>query len=170
MTDATFPPKAPQRRDVLLGGGLALFAASLAGTANAQDEVIGRTHSAQEQANIDLVASFCAAWERKDLEGVIDHFIPDFVYKMSQDNDPISGGDAMRRVFQPWIESSHRITYRVLETFARGPVVINHRIDIYHSETNPLTWEGIGVFLVEGDKLREWSDYTISIDRGPTPA
>lgn len=46
-------------------------------------------------------------------------------------------------MMQPWIESSHAITYEVLETFARGPVVINRRIDIYHSETNHLEWEGV---------------------------
>lgn len=159
-----------ERRDLLLGGGMALLATGLAGSADAQEMASGHSPGAAEQASIDVVSSFCRAWERRDLEGVIEHFIPDFVYRMDQDTPPITGADALRGVMQPWIESSHKITYRVLETFARGPVVINHRIDIYHSESNPLTWEGVGVFLMEGDKIREWFDYTMSIDFGPTPA
>lgn len=157
------------RRRLLLGSGLGMLAAGLSATAQAQDGMSGRAPTLEEQRQIDVVNSFCRAWERRDLEGVIDHFIPDFVYRMSQDTPPITGGDALREVMGPWIESSHQVTYRVLETFSRGPVVINHRIDIYHSDTNPLTWEGIGVFLMAGDRIREWFDYTISLNRDPTP-
>jgi limonene-1,2-epoxide hydrolase len=131
--------------------------------------ILGGTPSAEESDNIQLVTSFCEAWERRDLNAVINHFTENFTYKMSQDNDPVSGSTAMHEIFDPWIEATHKITYKVLETFSRGPVVINHRIDIYHSKTMPLTWEGIGVFLISEGKIREWSDYTISIDRGPTP-
>ena len=69
---------------------------------------------------------------------------------------------------QPWIESSQKITYEVLETFARGPVVINRRIDIYHSNDDErhLEWEGVGLFLIEDGLIREWQDFTMRIQRG----
>jgi limonene-1,2-epoxide hydrolase len=29
-----------------------------------------------------------------------------------------------------------------------------------------VTWEGVGVFYVENGKIKEWSDYTIRVERG----
>jgi limonene-1,2-epoxide hydrolase len=46
-------------------------------------------------------------------------------------------------------------------------MVINHRIDRFVSTTRPLTWEGVGVFFVKDGKIREWSDYTIRVERPP---
>ena len=57
------------------------------------------------------------------------------------------------------------VEFRVLETFASGPIVINHRIDRFDSP-NPLTWEGVGVFFIKDGKIKEWSDYTIRMKRG----
>lgn len=31
--------------------------------------------------------------------------------------------------------------------------------------TSPVTWEGVGVFLVQDGKIKEWFDYTISVVR-----
>ena len=57
------------------------------------------------------------------------------------------------------------ITMTILETFAKGPIVVTHRIDRFASKTRPLTWEGVGVFLVQNGKIKEWFDYTIRVDR-----
>ncbi len=53
----------------------------------------------------------------------------------------------------------------MLETFAKGPMVINHRIDHFSSSTRPLTWEGVGVFFLKDGKIKEWSDYSIGVKR-----
>jgi len=57
------------------------------------------------------------------------------------------------------------VDYKVLATFASGPIVMNQRIAIYASKARPLTWEGVEVFLVKNGKIKEWSDYTIRIQR-----
>jgi limonene-1,2-epoxide hydrolase len=44
-------------------------------------------------------------------------------------------------------------------------VDLNHRIDSFKSTKRPLTWEGIGVFFVKDGKIKEWSDYTIRVQR-----
>jgi limonene-1,2-epoxide hydrolase len=31
--------------------------------------------------------------------------------------------------------------------------------------SRPLTWEGVGVFYVKDGKIKEWSDYTIKVQR-----
>ena len=30
----------------------------------------------------------------------------------------------------------------------------------------PFVWEGVGVFFVKDEKIKEWSDYTIHLERG----
>jgi limonene-1,2-epoxide hydrolase len=63
-----------------------------------------------------------------------------------------------------WMTSSDLgIEFKILETFAAGPMVMNRRIDSFKSKTRPLTWEGIGVFFVKDGKIKEWSDYTIRV-------
>ncbi|MFT5321391.1 MAG: limonene-1,2-epoxide hydrolase [Pseudohongiellaceae bacterium] len=155
-----------QRRQVLKGTGGAIMAALLASSASGQDNKIDMVLSDEEKANIRLVDKFCAAWEAMDLQQVTATMTEQCVYRQSQDTPPVIGHEAVIDLMQPWIESSHAITYEVLETFARGPVVINRRIDIYHSDTNQLEWEGVGLFLIEDGLIREWQDFTMRIERG----
>ena len=155
-----------QRRELLAGSAGGVLAALLAGTATAQENSIQATLSDKERANLRLVDRFCKAWEAMDLSQVTATMTADAVYRQSQDTPPVIGHQALIDMMQPWIESSHAITYQVLESFARGPVVVNRRIDIYHSDTNHLEWEGVGLFLIDGDLIREWQDFTIRIQRG----
>ncbi|MDG2176341.1 MAG: limonene-1,2-epoxide hydrolase family protein [Gammaproteobacteria bacterium] len=155
-----------QRRQVLKGTGGAMIAALLASSTNAQDNKIDASLSEEEKANIRLVDKFCSAWEAMDLQQVTATMTEQCIYRQSQDTPPVTGHQGVIDLMQPWIESSHAITYEVLETFSRGPVVINRRIDIYHSETNNLEWEGVGLFLIEDGLIREWQDFTMRIERG----
>lgn len=66
---------------------------------------------------------------------------------------------------QPWVDTSDSIEFKILESFAKGPIVVTHRIDRFASKTRPLTWEGVGVFFVQNGKIKEWFDYTIRVDR-----
>ena len=67
--------------------------------------------------------------------------------------------------FKKWTETSDRMEFRVLETFAAGPIVMNHRIDESSGPARRLKWDGIGVFFVKDGKIKEWSDYTISLEK-----
>lgn len=155
-----------QRRQVLKGTGGAMLATLLMSTANGQENSIGMALTDEEKANIRLVDQFCTAWEAMDLQQVTATMTEECIYRQSQDTPPVTGHQAIYDMMQPWIDSSHAITYEILETFARGPVVINRRIDIYHSETNHLEWEGVGLFLIEDGLIREWQDFTMRVERG----
>jgi len=155
-----------QRRQVLQGTGGAMIAALLTSAASGQENSIEANLTEAERANIRLIDKFCAAWEAMDLQQVTATMTEQCVYRQSQDTAPVTGHQGVINLMQPWIESSHAITYKILETFARGPVVINRRIDIYHSETNHLEWEGVGLFLIEDGLIREWQDFTMRIKRG----
>jgi limonene-1,2-epoxide hydrolase len=156
-----------QRRDVLAASG-GLLAAVMASGANAEEQSIQTDLTDAEKANIRLVDTFCKAWEAMDLAEVFATMKEDAVYRQSQDTPPVTGHQAISDLMKLWVDDSYRIDYIVEETFARGPVVINRRIDIYHRNNaeDHLEWEGVGLFLIEGDLIREWQDFTMRIQRG----
>ena len=120
----------------------------------------------EESANIGIVSGFCAAWATRDLQKILPYLADDSVYRMSETTPPAIGHAGVRERLGSWIETSQQIEFRIVDTFAKGPMVVNHRIDRFVSTTRPLTWEGVGVFFIKDGKIKEWSDYTIKVDRG----
>lgn len=148
-----------QRRE-FVGGVSALGALALGAQAGAGQA------TAEENANIAVVNGFCASWATRDPKKILAFFADDGVYRMSETTPPVTGPAGIMQRLGSWIESSDKgIEFRVLETWAKGPIVTNHRIDRFMSSTRPLTWEGIGVFFVKDGKITEWQDYTIKVDR-----
>jgi limonene-1,2-epoxide hydrolase len=148
------------RRSLLAGSGVAALGALLTSR-----EAHAAELSPQEAANLKVVTAFCAAWSTRDLRQVTALMTADSVYRMTETTPPITGAAALIAQMQPWMETSSAIEFRVLETFVRGPMVVNHRIDHFSSTTRPLTWEGVGVFFLQDGKIKEWSDYSIGVKR-----
>jgi limonene-1,2-epoxide hydrolase len=117
-----------------------------------------------ERANVKTVTDFCAAWSTRDLARVLPFLSDDCVYRMTETTPPANGHDGVTARLKSSVEGSDRVQFQVLDTFATGPIVINHRIDQFVS-SRPLTWEGVGVFFVKDGKIKEWSDYTIRVQR-----
>ena len=149
-----------RRRAFLSTAGLgALTPLALASKASAAE------WSDAEKANVKLVTDFCASWSTRDLKQVFPRFADTGVYRMSETTPPVTGHAGVTERLGSWMQSSDRIVFEILATFATGPIVINHRIDRFESKTRPLTWEGVGVFFVKDGKIQEWSDYTIRVVR-----
>lgn len=126
--------------------------------------------AADETKNVDIVNGFCAAWSTRDPTTILAFFAEDGTYRMSETTPPVTGPAGIMKQLGSWIESSDLgIEFKVLDTYAKGPMVVNHRIDRFMSTTRPLTWEGVGVFFVKDGKIKEWNDYTIRVERPPAP-
>lgn len=129
----------------------------LAGAATAAEP------SAQEQANIKIVNEFCAAFAAHDLARVLGAFAEGGVYRMTETTEPAKGHDALATRIGSYFDRVGR--FEILETFARGPMVVNERRDSFTS--GPLrAWHGVGVFFLKDGKIVEWHDYTIALERG----
>jgi limonene-1,2-epoxide hydrolase len=116
-----------------------------------------------EKANVQLVNDFCAAWPSHDLARILSFFADNGAYRMTEAVEPAKGREAMATRIKSFLDRVER--FEVLETFARGPMVFNERID--HFAGGPMkAWHGVGVFFIKDGKIVEWYDYTISIDRG----
>ena len=154
MTALTLP-----RRTFLAGSGLSVLGALAATRAASAQRSDGETR------NVALVTDFCAAWSTRDLQRVTALMADDSDYRMTETTPPLTGHAALIAQMQPWVDTSSSIEFKILETFASGPLVMNHRVDHFASATRPLTWEGVGVFFVRDGRIQEWSDYTIGVKR-----
>jgi limonene-1,2-epoxide hydrolase len=117
-----------------------------------------------EKANVKIVNDFCAAFAARDMARTLPFLAADCVYRMTETAAPVNGHDGVVDRLKPTVDRSTSVEFKVLDTFAAGPIVINHRIDRFVSD-RPLTWEGVGVFFLEDGKIKEWSDYTIRVAR-----
>ena len=114
-----------------------------------------------EQANVNLVNEFCAAWSEPQLDRIMTFFTDGSAYRMTETTELADGINAVSERIQTLINNVDR--FDVLDTFARGPMVVNERID-YFSDFAIKTWHGVGVFFIEEGKIIDWYDYTIKMD------
>jgi len=153
MTDA---PLSANRRG--------LFGASAAG-ALALTALAGRAQAAEwtalEKANVKVVNDFLHAVKPKSMGDQAAFLHPEVVYRMTETSPPDKGWEAISKRLEGFVMNADRIEFEVLDTQAMGPIVINRRIDRFVSTTRPLLFEGVGVFFLQGGKIREWTDYTI---------
>src|SRR5262245_15862387 len=148
-------PETNRRGFLAAGAGIAGLAA-FARPANAAEM------TADEKANVKIVNDFCAAWPSHDLAKVMAFFPDNGAYRMTETMEPAKGRDAVTARVKSIIDRV--VKFDVLDTWARGPMVINERIDSFAG--GPLkAWHGVGVFLLKDGKIVEWYDYTISMDR-----
>jgi limonene-1,2-epoxide hydrolase len=144
------------RRAALATAGLGALAATLPPRLNAADM------SPVEKANIQLVNDFCATWPGHEPAKIMSFFADNCAYRMTETMEPNKGRDAV----------TSRVTalagtvqgFEVLDTWARGPMVINERIDRFTSGALK-SWHGVGVFFLKDSKIVEWYDYTIAMER-----
>jgi len=144
------------RRAFLTTGAAAAAFAGLAREAGAAEM------SAQEKANVQVVNDFCAAWSKKDLAKILSLFAETGAYRMTETAEPLKGRAAVEPRIKGIIDRVDR--FDVLDTFARGPMVVNERIDRFASGQLK-AWHGVGVFFLKDGKIVEWYDYTISTER-----
>ena len=117
-----------------------------------------------EQANLKLVTDFCASWSARDMTRILPFLADDCVYRMTETTPPANGHDGVVQRLKQWLDDSSLVEFKILDAKVAGPIVITHRIDRFLTK-QPLTWEGVGVFFVKDAKIKEWSDYTMRVQR-----
>lgn len=149
--------QAPLDRRAFLVAGLG--AAAVGGAARGAEAA---ELSAAERANVQIVNDFCAAWSSHDVGKIMAPFADASAYRMTETAEPVKGRDAITARVKTFADRVTR--FEVLDTYAKGPMVINERID-YFSGGPIRSWRGVGVFFLKDGKIVEWHDYTISMDR-----
>ncbi len=60
-----------------------------------------------------------------------------------------------------YVDRSTAIDFKILDSWTRGSVVVNERIDAFTRAEGNVAYHLTGVFVVKDGKIVEWSDYSI---------
>jgi limonene-1,2-epoxide hydrolase len=116
--------------------------------------------TAAEQANLKLVADFCAAFATRDMSKISAYMAADCSYRVTETAMPAVGPAALDRI-KNYVERSSQIEFQVLDSWARGPMVVNERIDRFVRADASPAYHLVGVFFIKAGKIAECTDYGI---------
>ena len=121
----------------------------------------GAEPTAQEKANIQVVKDFCDAWPAHNVGKIMSFFADNCAYRPLETMEAAKGRAAVENEIKRFVNNVER--FEILETWARGPMVINQRID-HFKDFQIKAWHGTGVFFLKSGRIVEWFDYTTSTD------
>jgi limonene-1,2-epoxide hydrolase len=142
---------------------LTIAGAGLAGIVESASVAAAAEPTPAERVNMKLVTSFCEAFSADDVDRIMSFMADPCSYRVTEAMEPIKGVAAVRNRITDLVKVADR--FEVLDTFARGPMVFNERIDHFAQGFFMRSWHGVGVFFVKDGKIVEWQDFTISIER-----
>jgi len=116
--------------------------------------------TAAEKANLDLVTRFCESFATRDMAKIAAFLSPDVVYRITDTVPAVKGAEAIARI-RSYVERSTSIEFKILDSWVRGSVVVNERIDAFTRAEGNVAYHLTGVFLVKDSKIVEWADYSI---------
>jgi limonene-1,2-epoxide hydrolase len=116
--------------------------------------------TAEEKANLALVTAFCASFADRDMTKIVPLLSDNVVYRITETAAPLSGKDAIDRI-RTYVERSTKIEFKILESWAKGSIVVNERIDSFEPAPPRSPFHLTGVFFVKDGKIAEWTDYGI---------
>ena len=144
------------RRRFLATGAIGACATLVAGRAEAAEP------TAAEKANIKVVTDFCAAWLTHDSNKVNAFLADNFAMRWSERGMWTVGRDACAAKIKQLIDGAEKVELQLLDTYARGPMVLNERMDKTTKQGKTNSFHLVGIFIVKDGKLTEWSDYGIA--------
>jgi limonene-1,2-epoxide hydrolase len=106
----------------------------------------------------DVVRAELEAWGRLDVEEIISHFTPDAVYE----NVPIgaaTGLDEIRTTVERIVKDMTFFDAETLHIALAGNVVLTERVDHIVMGGTRMDVRLMGVFEIDGDKVKAWRDY-----------
>jgi limonene-1,2-epoxide hydrolase len=109
-------------------------------------------------ASTDLIQGFCAAWEKGDLDTILDFFTDDAVYH-NIPVDSVTGKDAIRSTIAMFTTGVERIEFRVRNISSDGDVVLTERLDVFVLADKTIELPVMGTFELRGGKIAAWRDY-----------
>ena len=108
--------------------------------------------------NERIIREFIGAWSRLDPEELAAYFADDGVYH-NMPIGPVSGRTNVEEFIRNFVGSWTETTWDVLNIISSDNVVIAERLDRTRSGYKSVELPCVGVFELEGGKIRTWRDY-----------
>ena len=112
-------------------------------------------------SKVQLVEEFGRAWERQDIEAIIDALHEDIVYQ----NVPVPemlGKAAVRHFITPNLTKASGVQFKFLfiAQTEDGNSVLCERMDYFFFGDREVPIPVMGIFEFAGDKIIRWRDYS----------
>jgi limonene-1,2-epoxide hydrolase len=108
--------------------------------------------------NEETIRRFCEAWARLDVEELLAFFTTGAVYH-NMPGPPATGIDAVRATIEGFLKGWQKTEWEVCNIASAGDVVFAERIDRTDAGGRHVDLPCVGVFELEGGKIRAWRDY-----------
>jgi limonene-1,2-epoxide hydrolase len=147
-------PVINRRRFLASASGVAAF--GLTG-----ESVAAAEWTAEERANVKLIEDFFTArWAVPLNTNRLGQYLAEDCIRGALDIR-VRGRDNILREIQEGYSEMAAADFKVVQSFARGPIVCNERIENLTMKGRQSQWHGIGVFRCEGGKIKEWRTFTM---------
>lgn len=107
---------------------------------------------------IQVVRAFCAAWEARDQQRILDAFTDDGVYH-NMPLPPAAGKDAIKALLGMILAPASDVKFAITHIAADGDVVLTERVDTFIMGGKTVTLPVMGAFEVRDGKIAAWRDY-----------
>ena len=111
-----------------------------------------------DEAPIDTVRRFCAAWGNEDLDTIIGFFTADAVYH-NIPVAPVVGPAQIRATIEGFSGGVESIEFRLDAIAADGDTVLTERMDIFTFANGRIDLPVMGTFEVVDGQISSWRDY-----------
>jgi limonene-1,2-epoxide hydrolase len=141
---------------------LAATIVTAAGTLGVPAEAGAAELTEAEKANIKVVNDMSAVWTAPvDFDKVGRYLAEDCTYRANETAPPVKGRQAVVDRLRQMLGTATKAEFEILQTWARGPIVVNERIDRFTLPARSVNWQGVGVFYLRDGLIVEWNDYTV---------
>lgn len=108
--------------------------------------------------NEQVIRDFINAWSRRDPEELAAYFADDGVYH-NMPIEPVSGRANVESFIRGFVVSWTETTWDVLNLVSAGNLVIAERLDRTRAGDKSVDLPCVGVFELDGGKIKVWRDY-----------
>jgi len=107
---------------------------------------------------ITIVRDFCAAWEARDQQRILDAFTDDAVYH-NIPMQPATGKDAIKSLLAMILGPASDVKFEIKHISADGDTVLTERVDTFRMGDRAVALPVMGTFELRDGKIAAWRDY-----------
>jgi limonene-1,2-epoxide hydrolase len=128
-----------------------------------QNTAISGPGHANEAENVEIVRNFFADWSKRDATALASYLADDFAYQMIEGEPDIIGPAMFVDTLIDVLPSFNEIDMQIRRIVGYGHIVLVDRYDRMRGadEASSMTFEVVGMLVVEDGKLKSLRDFPI---------
>jgi limonene-1,2-epoxide hydrolase len=83
------------------------------------------------------------------------------IYRATETAAPVVGREAIAERVKGPVTRAEKVEFEILDTWAKGPLVVDDRLDYFISGGQTRIFHAVGVFYMVDGKIAEWTDFVI---------